>query len=102
MAQSTLALSYASLILDNDKALSKENLLAVLSAAGIEVEGILLDAFSTSATKPVSSILENVACGAPAACQAPASGSQDNGTVVAEQKVEEEEEDEDMGLGLFD
>jgi len=111
MASVELATSYAALILaDEGLEITSEKILALTSAANIEVEPIWASLLAKALEgKDVKELLSNIgAGGAPAAGAAPAAaaagGAAPEAAAKEEEKKEEEKEgsDEDMGFGLFD
>ncbi|KAM0792139.1 hypothetical protein ACM66B_004838 [Microbotryomycetes sp. NB124-2] len=106
---SELASTYAALILaDEGIEISSEKILALTSAAKVDVEPIWATLLAKALEgKDVKELLTNVGAGgaAPAAAAAggaaPAAGAAEE---KAEEKKEEEKEesDDDMGFGLFD
>ncbi|KIJ44390.1 hypothetical protein M422DRAFT_779462 [Sphaerobolus stellatus SS14] len=108
-ASSELATTYAALILaDEGIEISADKIVALTTAAGVEVEPIWASLLAKALEgKDVKELLSNVGAGggAPAAgAPAAASGSAEAAAPVEEEKkVEEKEEsDDDMGFGLFD
>ncbi|KLO12190.1 hypothetical protein SCHPADRAFT_915741 [Schizopora paradoxa] len=109
MASTDLATSYAALILaDEGLEITSEKILALTSAANVEVEPIWASLLSKALEgKNVKELLSNIgAGGAPAAGAAPAAAAAaaPEAAPKEEEKKEEEKEesDEDMGFGLFD
>merc|ERR1712225_36512 len=109
MASAELASTYAALILaDDGLEITSEKILAITSAAKVEVEPIWATLLAKALEgKDVKDLLSNVGGGgaAPVGAAAPAAG----GAAPAaeeekkEEKAEEKEEsDDDMGFGLFD
>ena len=93
------ALSYAALILaDAEVEITSEKLLALVTKANVEVEGIWADLFAKALEgKDLKEFFFNFSA-APAAAAA-------GGEEAAEEEKEEEakeESDDDMGFGLFD
>ncbi|KAF8920657.1 60s acidic ribosomal protein-domain-containing protein [Mucidula mucida] len=110
MASADLAATYAALILADDGIeITSDKIVALTTAAGVELEPIWATLLSKALEgKNVKDLLSNVGSGggAPAVGAAPAAG----GAAAAaeapkeEEKKEEEKEesDDDMGFGLFD
>ena len=101
------ALSYAALILaDAEVEITTEKLLALVTKANVEVEGIWADLFAKALEgKDLKEFFFNFSA-APAAA---AAGGAAAGGAAAEEAAEEEKEeeakeesDDDMGFGLFD
>jgi len=110
MASQELASTYAALILADDNVeITSEKILAITSAAKVEVEPVWASLLAKAlAGKDVKELLSNVGGGggAPAA-GAPAAAAGGDAAAPAEEKKEEkaeekEESDDDMGFGLFD
>eukprot|EP00158_Paraphelidium_tribonemae_P004821 Partr_v1_DN26986_c0_g1_i10_m6564 putative 60S acidic ribosomal protein len=102
---------YAALILADEKLeVSADNITALISAAGLEVEAIWPTIFAKAlAGQNINDLVMNVgsasAAAAPAAAApaAAAGGDAKGGKKEEKKKVEEKEEsDDDMGFGLFD
>ncbi|EHK99172.1 60S acidic ribosomal protein P1 [Glarea lozoyensis ATCC 20868] len=111
MSNAELAVSYAALILADDKVdITADKLQTLIKAAGIEdVEPIWTSLFAKALEgKDVKDLLLNVGSGGGAAAAAPSGGAAAGGDAAAEEKPAEKEEeakeesDEDMGFGLFD
>jgi len=110
MASTDLATSYAALILaDEGLEITAEKIIALTSAASVEVEPIWASLLAKALEgKNVKELLSNIgAGGAPATGAAPAAaagGAAPEAAAKEEEKKEEEKEesDEDMGFGLFD
>ena len=105
MAESALALSYASFILPKNTDHSKEKFMAILSAAGVKVDETQIDAFIRSMKgDSVDNIISNItAAGCVANSVSVTPALSEGNTVTSEApKEEDEEEDDDMGFGLFD
>ncbi|KAK4053660.1 serine/threonine-protein phosphatase 2A 56 kDa regulatory subunit delta isoform [Microbotryomycetes sp. JL201] len=106
---SELASTYAALILaDEGIEISSEKILALTSAAKVEVEPIWATLLAKALEgKDVKELLTNVGAGG-AAPAAAAAGGAAPAAAAAEEKAEEkkeeekEESDDDMGFGLFD
>merc|ERR1711939_776992 len=108
MASAELASTYAALILaDDGLEITSEKILAITSAAKVEVEPIWATLLAKALEgKDVKDLLSNVGGGgaAPVGAAAPAGGA---APAAEEEKKEEkaeekEESDDDMGFGLFD
>merc|ERR1712151_415478 len=108
MSTSELAMTYASLILHDEGAdVTAENLMAVVKAAGIEVEPYWAPLFTKMlANRDIGDLISNVgaASAAPAAAAAPAAGGEAEKAPEPEPEPEPESEpeEEDMGFDLFD
>ncbi|CAE6515282.1 unnamed protein product [Rhizoctonia solani] len=112
MASAELAATYAALILADDSAeINSEKIVAITTAAGVELEPIWATLLAKALEgKNVKDLLSNVGAGggAPAAGAAPAGAAAGGAAAPAEEKKEEkkeeekEESDDDMGFGLFD
>ncbi|GJJ12419.1 hypothetical protein Clacol_006661 [Clathrus columnatus] len=112
MATSELATTYAALILSDDNVeITAEKIIALTTAAGVEVESIWASLLAKALEgKDVKDMLSNVgsgggapAVGAGAPAAAAAGGAAPAEEAKEEEKKEEKEEsDEDMGFGLFD
>ncbi|KAH9839146.1 60S acidic ribosomal protein P1 [Rhodofomes roseus] len=108
MASIELAATYAALILADDGVeITSDKIVALTSAAGVELEPIWASLLAKALEgKNVKELLSNVgsgggapAVGAPAA----AAGAAAEAPKEEEKKEEEKEEsDDDMGFGLFD
>ncbi|KAG9031339.1 hypothetical protein FRB95_002837 [Tulasnella sp. JGI-2019a] len=101
MAIIDLASSYAALILaDSSHEITPEKIIAITSAAGIEVEVVWATLLARALEgKSVKELLANVGSGAPAVT-APVEEKAEAEVVVVEK--EEEEEDDDCFLTCFD
>ncbi|KAH8924050.1 ribosomal protein 60S [Atractiella rhizophila] len=108
---SELATTYAALILaDEGLEITADKILALTSAAKVEVEPIWASLLAKAlAGKDVKDLLLNVGSGGGAAAPVAAGGAAAGGAAAAEAPKEEakkeeekEESDEDMGFGLFD
>ncbi|KAI0327388.1 hypothetical protein GY45DRAFT_1327614 [Cubamyces sp. BRFM 1775] len=109
MASAELAATYAALILADDGIeITSDKILALTSAADVELEPIWASLLAKALEgKNVKDLLSNVGAGGagPAAAAAPAAAG---GAAAAEapkeeeKKEEKEESDDDMGFGLFD
>merc|ERR1712063_70049 len=97
-----LAITYAALILHDDGIeITDDKLMAVVKAAGVNVQPVWARLFSKAlAGKDLDDLILNAGgSGAPAAA---AGGAAEEAPKAEEKKVEEEEEsDDDMGFGLF-
>ena len=109
MASTDLAATYAALILADDGIeITSDKIVALTSAAGIELESIWATLLAKALEgKNVKDLLSNVGSGGggPAAAAPAAAGGAAAAAEVpkAEEKEEEKEEsDDDMGFGLFD
>ncbi|KAF9044959.1 60s acidic ribosomal protein-domain-containing protein [Panaeolus papilionaceus] len=110
MASTDLAATFAALILADDGIeITSDKIVALTSAAGVELEPIWATLLAKALEgKNVKELLSNVGSGggAPAAgsaAPAASSGGAAAEAPKAEEKVEEKEEsDDDMGFGLFD
>ncbi|RCK55799.1 60S acidic ribosomal protein P1-A [Candida viswanathii] len=102
------ALSYAALILaDSDIEITSEKLLALVTKANVEVEGIWADLFAKALEgKDLKEFFFNFSAAPAAAAGAAGAGAAGAAAEEAaeEEKEEEakEESDDDMGFGLFD
>ncbi|KAL7284892.1 hypothetical protein ACG7TL_002206 [Trametes sanguinea] len=109
-ASSELAATYAALILADDGIeITSDKILALTSAADVELEPIWASLLAKALEgKNVKDLLSNVgAGGAGPAAAAPAAGAAAGGAAAEapkeeEKKEEKEESDDDMGFGLFD
>ena len=112
MASADLAATYAALILaDEGIEITSDKILALTSAANVELEPIWASLLAKALEgKDVKDLLSNVgagggapAVGAPAAAAAAAGGAAEEAPKEEAKKEEEKEEsDDDMGFGLFD
>ncbi|KAJ8472805.1 hypothetical protein ONZ51_g8269 [Trametes cubensis] len=110
MASAELAATYAALILADDGIeITSDKILALTSAADVELEPIWASLLAKALEgKNVKDLLSNVGAGGagPAAAAAPSAAA--GGAAAAEapkeeeKKEEKEESDDDMGFGLFD
>ncbi|CCH43523.1 60S acidic ribosomal protein P1-2 [Wickerhamomyces ciferrii] len=103
------SLSYAALILaDSEIEISSEKLLALTSAAKVQVDQIWADLYAKAlAAQDVKGLLTNISAGGAASgasAAAPAAAAGGEAAAEEEKKEEEakEESDDDMGFGLFD
>ncbi|KZV75072.1 hypothetical protein PENSPDRAFT_681511 [Peniophora sp. CONT] len=109
-ASAELAATYAALILADDGIeITSDKIVALTSAAGVELEPIWASLLAKALEgKDVKALLSNVgAGGAPAVGGGPAAAggaaAADAAPTEEEKKEEEKEEsDDDMGFGLFD
>ncbi|GAA5833908.1 hypothetical protein JCM11251_006007 [Rhodosporidiobolus azoricus] len=109
MATSELASTYAALILaDEGLEITSEKILALTTAAKVEIEPIWASLLAKALEgKDVKDLLTNVGSGGGAAA-GPAVGAAAGGEAAAEaapekaKEEEKEESDDDMGFGLFD
>ncbi|SGY75024.1 BQ5605_C005g03395 [Microbotryum silenes-dioicae] len=105
---SELATTYAALILaDEGIEISSEKILALTTAAQVEVEPIWANLLAKALEgKDVKDLLSNVGGGGAAAPAAAAGGAAPAAAAAAEpekpKEEEKEESDDDMGFGLFD
>ncbi|ORY78448.1 60s acidic ribosomal protein-domain-containing protein [Leucosporidium creatinivorum] len=103
-----LASTYAALILaDEGIEISSEKILALTSAAKVEVEPIWATLLAKALEgKDVKDLLSNVGAGGAAPAAAAAGGAAPAAAAEAEpekaKEEEKEESDDDMGFGLFD
>ncbi|KAF9045756.1 ribosomal protein 60S, partial [Hymenopellis radicata] len=104
-----LAATYAALILADDGIeITSDKIVALTTAAGVELEPIWATLLSKALEgKNVKDLLSNVGSGggAPAASAAPAAGAAAAAEAPKEEEKKEEEKeesDDDMGFGLFD
>ncbi|ETW83427.1 hypothetical protein HETIRDRAFT_426684 [Heterobasidion irregulare TC 32-1] len=110
MASAELAATYAALILADDNIeISSDKIVALTSAAGVELEPIWATLLAKALEgKNVKDLLSNVGSGGGAAVSAAPAAAAAGGAPAAEAKEEEkkeeekEESDDDMGFGLFD
>ncbi|KAI5116669.1 hypothetical protein M0805_007841 [Coniferiporia weirii] len=110
MASVDLATSYAALILADDGIeITADKIIALTSAASVEVEPIWASLLAKALEgKNVKELLSNIGAGggAPVAASAggaPAAAAAAEAPKEEEKKEEEKEEsDDDMGFGLFD
>merc|ERR1712093_38867 len=108
MATSELASTYAALILaDEGLEITADKIVAIASAANVEVEPIWASLLAKALEgKDVKELLTNVDAGgaAPAAGAAPGAAAGGAAEEAKEEAKEEdkEESDDDMGFGLFD
>ena len=100
---------YSALILqDEGLEITSDKMMALIEAAGVEVESIWPTIFAKALSgKDLGALLFNVGAGgaaaAPAAAAATGAPAKGAAAPAAAAKVEEKEEsDEDMGFGLFD
>ncbi|OIR56126.1 MAG: 60S acidic ribosomal protein P1 [Amphiamblys sp. WSBS2006] len=100
LAQSQKAVSYACLILQDERMpVTAENILKITDAAGVKIERIWAEMFEkTFKGKDIGDFLTRISPGAaPVQTEAaPAPKEQEK------KKEESEESDEEMGFGLFD
>ncbi|SCZ97370.1 BZ3500_MvSof-1268-A1-R1_Chr4-2g07169 [Microbotryum saponariae] len=105
---SELATTYAALILaDEGIEISSEKIIALTTAAKVEVEPIWANLLAKALEgKDVKDLLSNVGGGGAAAPAAAAGGAAPAAAAAAEpekpKEEEKEESDDDMGFGLFD
>ncbi|KAK4048741.1 hypothetical protein OIO90_005734 [Microbotryomycetes sp. JL221] len=106
---SELASTYAALILaDEGIEISSEKILALTSAAKVEVEPIWASLLAKALEgKDVKEMLSNVGAGGAAPAAAAGAGGAAPAAAAEEKKEEKKEEekeesDDDMGFGLFD
>ncbi|KAJ4002234.1 60S acidic ribosomal protein P1, partial [Lentinula boryana] len=105
-----LAASYAALILADDGIeITADKIVALTSAAGVELEPIWASLLAKALEgKNVKDLLSNVGSGggAPAAVASSSAGGAGAAAAEApkeeEKEEEKEESDDDMGFGLFD
>ncbi|KAI5479213.1 hypothetical protein MNV49_003907 [Pseudohyphozyma bogoriensis] len=108
MSAAELASTYAALILaDDGLEIAGDKIIALTSAANVEVEAIWATLLAKALEgKDVKDLLSNVGSGSGAAAAAPVAGGAAPAAAAEEkkeEKVEEKEEsDDDMGFGLFD
>ncbi|VDB96704.1 unnamed protein product [Peniophora sp. CBMAI 1063] len=111
MASAELAATYAALILADDGIeITSDKIVALTSAAGVELEPIWASLLAKALEgKDVKALLSNVGAGGagPAVGAGPAAAggaaAADAAPAEEEKKEEEKEEsDDDMGFGLFD
>ncbi|GAA5990117.1 hypothetical protein JCM11641_007073 [Rhodosporidiobolus odoratus] len=110
MATSELASTYAALILaDEGLEITSEKIVALTSAANVEVEPIWATLLAKALEgKDVKDLLTNVGSGGGAAAGPATGGAAAGGEAAAEaapekaKEEEKEESDDDMGFGLFD
>ncbi|KAI3604263.1 60s acidic ribosomal protein p1-alpha 5 [Moniliophthora roreri] len=110
-ASTDLAPAYAALILaDEGVEITSDKILALTTAAGVEVEPIWASLLAKALEgKDVKELLSNIGSGGGAPAAAVGGGAAAGGAAAAEAPKEEEkkeeekeESDEDMGFGLFD
>ncbi|KAH8112970.1 60S acidic ribosomal protein P1 [Phellopilus nigrolimitatus] len=106
-----LATSYAALILADDNVeITADKIIALTSAASVEVEPIWASLLAKALEgKDVKELLSNIGAGGGAPVAAGAAGAGGAAAAPAEEapkeeekKEEEEQSDDDMGFGLFD
>ena len=110
MASAELAATYAALILADDGVeITSDKIVALTSAAGVELEPIWASLLAKALEgKNVKDLLSNVGGGGAPAAGAAAPAAAAGGAAPAEEAKEEkkeeekEESDDDMGFGLFD
>ncbi|GAA5891008.1 hypothetical protein JCM3775_005766 [Rhodotorula graminis] len=109
MATSELASTYAALILaDEGLEITADKIVAIASAANVEVEPIWASLLAKALEgKDVKELLTNVGAGGAAPAAGASSGGAAAGGAAEEAKEEakeedKEESDDDMGFGLFD
>ncbi|KAJ3750866.1 60S acidic ribosomal protein P1 [Lentinula detonsa] len=110
MSNTDLAASYAALILADDGIeITADKIVALTSAAGVELEPIWASLLAKALEgKNVKDLLSNVGSGggAPAAVATSSAGGAGAAAAEApkeeEKEEEKEESDDDMGFGLFD
>ncbi|GAA5843782.1 hypothetical protein JCM9279_000141 [Rhodotorula babjevae] len=109
MATSELASTYAALILaDEGLEITADKIVAIASAANVEVEPIWASLLAKALEgKDIKELLTNVGAGGAAPAAGASSGGAAAGGAAEEAKEEakeedKEESDDDMGFGLFD